>query len=323
MDSLVTIIVATFNSAPFIAETLESVANQSWKVLELIITDDCSTDNTVALCQEWVKANEKRFNTVKIITTEINTGVPANLNRGLLHAKGEWLSLLAGDDALKPNCIEDNMDWIHKHHDIRVLFSKIEVYKDTFKPHNRLVTIPGDISNPKGIMAQGRNADSQYRMLLLSDRIHYTPSLFIHKEVLNSVGGFDERFRMLEDYPLWLNLTKNGIRLYFMDKITVNYRRHSQAINNTGIRYLINPNYFKQEAFRKIYTYPFLPPDIRLSQRFTWYATQLFRFGSLNKDSKLNRFLLSFLTLYINPFAYIIWFRKRINRKTINNEFYM
>ena len=131
MDSLVSIIIATYNSSSFVVETLESIVKQTWEKLELIITDDCSGDNTVELCQAWLKNNRERFIYAQILTFERNTGVAANANRGLYVAKGKWIKFLAADDTLKTNCIEDNILWTISHPEVKVLFSKIEVYRDT------------------------------------------------------------------------------------------------------------------------------------------------------------------------------------------------
>lgn len=159
-------------------------------------------------------------------------------------------------------------------------------------------------------------------MLLVSDRIHFSPSLFIHRETLISSGCFDEKFRFLEDYPLWLNLTRNGHKLHYMNRVTVNYRQHSGAINNTGKEHLVNPNYFRQEYFRRLYTYPNLPADIRLQQRFSWYVTQVFRFNWFNRNNNAGKFFHSLLTLYLNPFRYYIYLNKRLNKSLKENEFY-
>jgi glycosyltransferase involved in cell wall biosynthesis len=323
MSPLVTIIITTYNSSQFLLETLESVFEQTWEELELIITDDCSNDNTVEICRKWLNEYTQRFSNVELLTSEFNTGVSANANRGLHMAKGDWIKFLGADDTLKPECIEDNMLWTTSHPDIKVLFSKIEIYKDTFKPQNIVGIIPVDPYIQTGIMADWRSAESQYRMLLVSDRIHFSPSVFLNRDLLYNVGGFDEQFKMLEDYPLWLKLTKNGYRLYFMDKLTVRYRRHSRAINNTGINNLVNPNYFGSEVFRKLLTYPHLPADIRLNQRFTWIVSQLFRFGWINRNNKFNRFFRNILTHYLNPFKYYIWFKRRLNKNLNNNEFYL
>ncbi|MBN1386949.1 MAG: glycosyltransferase [Bacteroidales bacterium] len=325
MRPLVSIVVVTYNSSQFVIETLESVSQQTWNDIELIITDDFSSDDTIEVCLGWLNTNNNkdRFIRTEIIKAKSNSGVPANANRGLYAAKGDWLAFLAGDDTLKPDYIRDNMTHIASRPEIKVLLSGVEVYKDTFEPQNLLRITPEDAYNQNSIVAPGRSADSQYRMLLLHDRIHYTPSLFINRETLTKVGGFDERFKLLEDYPLWLNLTRNGYKIYFMDKVTVNYRRHSKSIYNTGDTYLIEPNYFQEENFRRIYTYPNMPADIRLNERFFWYASQIFRWKWLNKNILPNRMLLSLLTLYLNPFKYFIWIRKRLNKGLNNNELYM
>lgn len=323
MTDFVSVIIATYNSSAFLIETLESVSKQTWKEIELIITDDCSTDDTVEVCTNWLRDTEDRFTRVEILKSKINTGVPSNANRGLKSANGSWIKFLGADDTLIETCIEDNMSWIASHQGVKALFSQVNVFNNDFKSENLVETSEDDTSDPRSIMTSGRNAESQYKMLLLSDRIHYTPSVFLHRETLLSVGGFDERFKLLEDYPLWLNLTRNGHQLEFMNKVTVNYRRHNKAINNTGKPSLINPTYFKLENFRKVYTYPFLPVDIRLNQRYLWFASQVFRFDWFNRQNKLNKLLLIILTVYLNPMRYYIWVKKRLNKDIEGNEFYL
>jgi len=322
MSTLVTLVVVTYNSAEYVLDALESVSNQTWDDIELIITDDCSGDDTLRICREWLEQNRERFVRSELISSELNTGVSANANRGLRKAKGEWIGFLAGDDSLKPGCVTDNMEWISGHPEIRVLFSYVDVYQDKFEDRFLLQTTPSNPYNVQGIMAPGRSADSQYRMMLRSDRINYTPSAWLHRDTLLSVGGFDERFKMLEDYPLWLNLTKNGHRLYFMDKSTVNYRTHSEAICNTGMSYALNPEYFRVEQFRKIYIYPNLPADLRLDARFTWCTSQIFRWKWINRDNGFNRFLVLLLTVFLNPFKYYISLKKQIRKDLKTSELY-
>ena len=312
MSTLVSVIVATYNSSKFIEETLESISAQSWQKIELIITDDCSSDKTVSICKEWMKENSQRFLDAIIIESDTNTGVSGNVNRGLQVAKGSWIKFLGADDTLLPNCITDNVEFVNKNKDVRVLFSKVNKYNETFHPENFITTAPG-IMGENSIVSPKQSAEKQYQMLLRNDSIHFTPSVFLHRETLLSVGGFDERFRLLEDYPLWLNLTKSGHKLYFMDKITVNYRTHAQAINNTGKQNVVNPNYFRQEEFRRIYTYPYLPMAERNNQRYVWYVSQIFRSKWINKVNSINSTLHNILTIYTNPFRYYLKIKKTIN----------
>jgi alpha-1,3-rhamnosyltransferase len=322
MEPLVSVIIASYNSSGFIIETLESIRNQTWKEKELIITDDCSKDNTIELCKAWLNDHKTDFRNTLLIEANENTGVPANVNRGLNASSGEWIKILGADDTLKTDCLEYNIREVSSNPVIRVLFSKVEVYRDTFEPGNLIRIIPGDPFNPEGIMSPGRDAVSQYKMLLVCDRIHYSPSVFIHKETLISVGGFDERYKILEDHPLWLNLTKNGIKLHFMDRVTVNYRQHSGAINNTGETQIINPNYLKSNEFRKVYTYPYLPADVRMDQIYTWKVSRIFRIKMFNKNTSFNRLLFSMLTIYLNPFRYFIRLKRWLRTDIKNNEFY-
>jgi len=319
---LVTVIIVAYNSEPFIHETLESVLNQTWGDIELIITDDCSVDATVSICNKWLKDNKHRFVSTRMITSDVNTGVTGNANRGLFYANGEWVKFLGADDSLKTNCLELNMNWISCHPEIKVLFSKVEIYRDSLQPDNLVVITEDDSSDPKSIMSPDRSAQSQYKMLLISDRIHYTPSAFINRETLLLLGGFDENYKYLEDYPLWLKLTKIDMKLFFMNEITVKYRQHSRALNNLSVKRLIKPNYFHSENLRRAYTYPFLPIDIMLCQRFNWYALQIFRFDFINHDNLFNRFLFSLVTIYLNPFKYLIWLKIHLNKKLISSEFY-
>ncbi|NWJ51744.1 MAG: glycosyltransferase family 2 protein [Bacteroidetes bacterium] len=319
-SQLVSVIIVTYNSSQFVIETLDSVAAQTWNELELIITDDYSIDNTIELCKEWLNQNGKRFVRSEIVTIKQNTGISANCNRGLKIAKGNWIKYCAGDDALLPNCIKDNMQYVVNHPDIRILFSFTRMYNNSFEEKNFIRLVPSQF--PKNIIADNITAESQYKLLLVSDRITFTPSFFINRQTLLQVSGFNERMKMQEDYPMWLSLTKAGHKLHFMKKETVKYRRHENAINNMTIDYLIKPNYFRTEGFRKEFIYPNLPWDIRRNEQVRWHGSQVFRCNWLNRNRKLNRMLLALLTLWINPFKYYIYFKKKIVKNLKNKEFY-
>lgn len=319
---IVSVVISTYNSSQFIEETFDSIKAQSWPEIELIITDDCSADNTIELCQNWLKENGHRFIRTVLLTSSKNTGVSANGNRGLRAAHGEWIKFLGADDTLLPESISDNMIYLSEHQEIKVLFSKVNVYHNTFEEKNLKQTIPGSKITEENILWPGRSAISQYKMLLICDRIHFSPSVMIQRETMLSVGVFDERFPMMEDYPLWLKLTKSGHRLFFMDKLTVNYRQHSGAINNNGNEYLLKPNYFRTEVFRQIYTYPNLPWDIRMKSKWAWYASQPFRSEWLNRNTKPNKLLLAFLTIWINPFKYVASLKKWMVKGHRNDELY-
>lgn len=96
-NSLVSVVLITYNSSKYVLDTLESVKNQTWDNIELIISDDGSTDNTTAICSNWLSENQNRFYNALLITVDENTGIPSNCNRGLRATKGEWLKTISGD----------------------------------------------------------------------------------------------------------------------------------------------------------------------------------------------------------------------------------
>lgn len=77
----VTVAVITFNSSRYVIETLESIKAPTYPNIILQISDDCSTDNTVKVCKDWIEKNDSRFIKTKIIVPEHNTSVAGNLNR--------------------------------------------------------------------------------------------------------------------------------------------------------------------------------------------------------------------------------------------------
>jgi glycosyltransferase involved in cell wall biosynthesis len=318
----VSVIVATYNSAAFVVETLESIKNQTFPILELIVTDDASTDDTCEVVLEWINRDDARarFTRIELLRVNENTGVSANCNRGFKAAQSKWVKLIAGDDILLSNCVEDNMNFVQKNLQANVLFSRVRIYLDTFELKNYLKSTPGQ--PPAYCTDPNISADDQYKILLLGDRIHYSPSCFLSKAAVLSVGGYDESNRLFEDYPMWLKLTKAGNRLYFMDKETVGYRKHNKATVNRNEATLFKPIIFEVNRFRQKNVYPYLPWDITWLEKFTIGVCWILHLSKLNRDTPFLRTLYRILTVYLNPFQYIISFKKHVLRLGETNMFY-
>lgn len=125
INPLISVVIITYNSSKYILETLESIKAQSYKNIELIVSDDCSTDNSVELSTKWINENRDRFTNAKIITTPVNTGISANCNRGLRECTGEWIKILSGDDILLKNSIKDNFNYASEHPEASFIFSNV------------------------------------------------------------------------------------------------------------------------------------------------------------------------------------------------------
>lgn len=321
MEKLISVPVVTYNSAEFIIETLESIFNQTYKTLELIVSDDCSTDNTVQIIQKWCSQERvlNRFVKVQVITVPKNTGIPANFNRCVRACNGEWLKFIAGDDLLMPNCVLDNITHVLKDPTINVLYSYLRIYKNTFTEDNFIKRSPGTF--PTHIISPSITAEEQYQLLLAGDKIPFTPGMFLNRQAILK-AGLPKEHLFSEDYQTKLNLTRSGFKLNFLEKETVCYRQHDYAINNTVKEYVLKPHYFKTENFRRELVYPNIPNDIKLRHQFNWVVNQVFRFECLNLKSWYSSYLHYILTCILNPFNYVVYIKSTFISKYKDNVFY-
>lgn len=166
---LVSIIVITYNSAKYVLETLESARAQTYQNIELIISDDGSQDNTVEMCKDWLSENNKCFVSTELLTVEKNTGVPANCNRGIKAAQGEWIKFIAGDDILLSTCVEDNVKYVPGK-DIKILLSSVKLFDTTGKEKINGEVWP--LQNHRSFF--DLNAEEQFFLLIIGDGISST-----------------------------------------------------------------------------------------------------------------------------------------------------
>ena len=312
----VSIGITTYNSAKTVVETLDSIYAQDYQALHLIISDDYSTDDTLKLVRNWLdkEANKNRFLSTRLVTVTKNTGVSANCNRLIQASRTSWIKFIAGDDILLPNCIADNMEFVAEHPEAKVIFSQVELYRNNFDHGNYLRITPANF--PNNLMHLEFSALDQWKILLESDRIHYTPSYFFNKEAIEAVNGYDEQNRFQEDYPMWLKLTQAGYRLHYFHKPTVGYRQHQAALNNTYGDELFKPLEIKAYAVRKAYAHPYLPFFKRKSEDWSYGVKKLFQ--SLDWQYRATPFrkrLLKLTTVYLNPWYFLDAVQRRLRKQ--------
>ncbi len=317
---LVSVVVATYNSAPHVIETLESAKAQTWQNLELIVSDDYSADNTVEICREWIDKNKNRFTRTELITVPKNTGVSANCNRCIAASHAEWIKMIAGDDILLPGCIEDNMQFVEKNAGADIIFSQVQLYLNNFSHENFLTNDPSIY--PMHIMNPAYGSEDQYKLLLLSDRITFTPSFFFKKQAILAVGGYDAENNLVEDYPMWLKLTNTGTRLYYFHQPTVGYRRHEKAANNIADKVLFKPMFLKTEQLRKKFVYPNLPWDLAGAKRYEYKMATIFKAVGLIRQSSFSSALYKIATVFFNPYKYISYLKKQLFNLKQTDLFY-
>lgn len=228
---LVSVLVITYNSSKTVIETLDSVYNQTYPNIELIVSDDCSPDNTVELVREWVESHEDRFARVEVLTVEKNTGVSGNLNRAEAVCEGVWEKGIAGDDILMPNCIQDCIDYVTEHPDTIWLFGRMEAFGSTDKENQRVSAVFNYAFFEMSVV-------EQLRTLIFEGNCLPAPASFVHIQRNRELGvKNDERIPLLEDWPKWINLLRAGVKFQFVDKLLVKYRIGGISTTLASMRY--------------------------------------------------------------------------------------
>lgn len=249
---LVSVCVISYNSEKTIVETLDSIYAQSYENLELVISDDHSSDDSVSVCRRWLECHESRFTNSVLIVKNNNGGVAANLNTAVAAARGEWLKTIAADDLLLPDCIKDNLNFVFHNDNQGIVFSKILPFR-TEGGANILVDY--NMPSRSAIPCYSLPAKEQYERILVRC---FTPSnsAFFKKSLLEEFS-FPEQYPFNEDDPLWLRMTKTGIQLCYFDKATVMYRL-GDTLSHTGEKSFVNSRYhYSKMAY--FYTDRFFP----------------------------------------------------------------
>lgn len=247
-EKLVSIVIVTYNFEKIILECLESVERQTYRNLEIIISDDCSKDETLKICENWKKLNEKNFK-IKILSSLKNEGVTKNINKGVKIANGEWIKILAGDDLLKEDAIEKFMQYKNLK-EAEIIFSKAETFKIENNIRIRGEIVPNKENEKFYMLPENEKLES-----LLENNNIVAPATIIRRKLLEKMNYFDERFKMVEDWPFWIKLLKNNIKFYYYPIVTVYYRKSNSSVSGKGAQGRINKLMyeFKKEYYEYIY----------------------------------------------------------------------
>jgi len=195
----ISVVIPTYNSADFIAKTLETVSLQTYNNYEVIVSDDGSTDNTVDVVKSFFLKYPDREKKLLINKHE---GPGAARNKGIEGASGDWISFLDSDDLWSHNKLESTVGYIHKNDDIDLVCHSL-IVKDGSKEN---------LMDPSKYFNNKINPFlSMYRESCL-----YTSALTIKKDILYQAGLFDDKLLSAQDYDLWL-------RLGLIDKIKMGF----------------------------------------------------------------------------------------------------
>ena len=214
---LISVVIPVFNAQEYIENTVDSVINQEYKNWELIIIDDCSTDDSLSIVETKYKSNKK----IEIIKLERNSGGPAKpRNIGIKNSNGDFIAFLDQDDIwdndklrICCNSICDNVDFIY--HDMRVVAENDYSVKQKILPSRQL---------EQPVLID----------LLINDNAILNSSAMVRRSLLVKIGDINESKKMIasEDYNTWLRIAKITDNFLYIPKVLGSYFVHSSGASN-------------------------------------------------------------------------------------------
>lgn len=215
---LVSVVIPSYNHAKYIEDSIQSIIDQDYQNIELIIIDDGSKDNSIAVIEGMISACKDRFLRFEF-RHRFNKGLCATLNEALEWCKGDYFSPIASDDIALP-------------HKISFLVSKIENtnYSAVF---GNIQYIGDQIS----IVNSTNNLEHSFSDLFIYGNSLAAPAALMKTEDIRNIGGYEENLA-LEDWSMWLKLAYEGKRLISYNRVVTLYRRHEgNTVNNVDFMY--------------------------------------------------------------------------------------
>lgn len=211
---LVTVEMLTYNRFQYIEDALNSVFMQDYPNIELIISDDGSKNFDRRYIERILTKRSNNIKEVKIIHHEQNLGTVRNLNGCIKASSGQFFIGLSSDDIFKDSkVISDVVDYFLRTGAL-IVTSKRALFNDDIN-HFEILPTDDDIR----YLFNGK----LYQRLVVGNFISGACT-FYSKELFDKYGLFDEEYRLLEDYPQYLRLAREGIPIHFYDRITIYYR---------------------------------------------------------------------------------------------------
>ena len=212
---LVSVVIPCYNHENFVQECIQSIIDQDYQNIELIIIDDGSKDNSVQKIEEMREVCEKRFVRFEI-RHRPNKGLCKTLNEGIEWTTGKYLCSVASDDIWMSHKVMVQVQYLEENKESIGVFGGI-----------KLIDTAGNITTSVSRDHQKFN----FNDIFLHKHLLPAPTGLCHRDKIVNVGGYDENLA-IEDWSMWLKLTKCGGSLDFLDEYFAFYRRHDDNLSS-------------------------------------------------------------------------------------------
>lgn len=218
----ISIITASYNYENYIKETVQSVLSQTYNDWEMIIVDDCSTDNSIDVIKSY---NDDR---IKLFVNEKNLGLKETLKRGIKEASSDWIVFLESDDVLAPDYLAKKVEIAQKYNDINLIFNDCEFFGN----EERVKAFEHALKKTRSLLQNQSYPKKMLYDFYQSNKIFTFSSVMAKRSHLLKVN-FNPKLDYLIDWHLWIQLSSLGKFYYLPEKLT-KWRLHKNSYINSS-----------------------------------------------------------------------------------------
>ena len=218
----VSVIIPSYNHEKYIGECIQSVLDQTYQDFEIIITDDCSTDQSVKVIESF---NDSR---IKLFKFQKNQGACVAANNCILHSKGKYIAMLSSDDVWYSQKLSVQVKYLDKHPEVAVVFGKVEWIDESSNLITNSEFPYRDVFN-----VENRTRFEWLRYFFEQGNCLCHPCSLIRRECYSEVGMLNPALASLPDFDLWIRIClKYDIKV--LDQKLIGFRRIAENINASG-----------------------------------------------------------------------------------------
>lgn len=213
---LVTVAVITYNHKNFIIQCLDSILNQTYKNIEIVVADDCSKDGTVDI----IKGYQKKFpDIIKPLYSDKNYGITANHNLALSNSSGDFISWIGGDDLMYPNKIESQISYMKSNPNCVICYHQMAIVDSDGE------TLISYFNNSRNIN------EGLVDKLIKFGTFNCASSSLVRMSGAAGVE-FNSKIPRASDWLYWIECLISGGEIRYIDEVLGAYRRHESNVTN-------------------------------------------------------------------------------------------
>jgi len=204
----ISIVLPVYNGSRFLKESVDSIISQSFSDWELILVNDCSTDNTLEICEEYVAKDSR----ISVYSNQQNMRQTWSMNYGFSKAKGDYLTWTSDDNRYKPNALEEMISYLESHEDCDFVYCDYDTIDET-----GAVTGTCIVAEP----------------VMNLDHCSVGACFLYRKKVREIVGDYDVKSHYAQDYDYWIRVY-DKMKMNTLHKCLYDYRYHDGMCSTTG-----------------------------------------------------------------------------------------